>query len=378
MKVLIVVPAFPLEIENIKGGVNSALSNLLKGFLSLPIYIRVVSFNREIVAPVIKSYAANIAIHYMPESNLPHAINFLFRGSATIKQQIIDFKPSIVHYAMSGYILLTKNYFGFTNIKQIVTIHGVPFAEAKTKINFKEKLVYYTNGIIEKLFCPKNIIHISAYSAAQYPAKNSKTIIIPNAIDPVYFKLPIKNVTNNKIIYIGSIEARKNIMCILKAIKVLMDKEIFFTLAVLGGFTDEVYKKEVLEYIDNNNLKNCIALNGWTTQQAVQTILAQSDILVLASHQETLPMVIAESMSAGKVVVCTAVGGVPEMISHQKDGFLFDNSTGDNLVPILEKLYNNNSLLLEVQTAAKNRAALTYHCDIVAKSTFQFYISLQN
>lgn len=378
MRVLIVIPAFPLEIAAIKGGVNSALSNLLKGFSGIPIKIRVVSFNREIAKPVIKRYSDDISIHYMPEGKLPHVVNFLFNGSVILKQHIKEFEPSILHYAMSGYILLSKFFKGNAGIKQIVTIHGVPFAEAKTKINLKEKLVYYTNGIVETLFCPKNIIHISAYSAGQYKNKNKTTTIIPNAVDPVYFTLPVKFGTNNKLIYIGSIEARKNLIHILKAVKVLMDKNIFFTLSILGGFTDEIYKKEVLRFIENNNLKNVITLHGWTSQQDVQTVLVQSDILVLSSLQETLPMVIAESMSAAKVVVCTAVGGVPEMINNEKDGFLFDSSNVNNIVLILEKLYHNDSLIRQIQLTARNRAALNYHCEIVAKKTLQFYQSLQN
>lgn len=378
MRVLIVIPAFPLEIAAIKGGVNSALSNLLKGFSGIPIKIRVVSFNREIAKPVIKRYSDNISIHYMPEGKLPHVLNFLFSGSVILKQHIKEFEPSILHYAMSGYILLSKFFKGNASIKQIVTIHGVPFAEAKTKINLKEKLVYYTNGIVETFFCPKNIIHISSYSAGQYKNKNKTTTIIPNAVDPVYFTLPVKFGTNNKLIYIGSIEARKNLIHILKAVKVLMDKNIFFTLSILGGFTDEIYKKEVLGFIENNNLKNVITLYGWTSQQEVQTVLVQSDILVLSSFQETLPMVIAESMSAAKVVVCTAVGGVPEMINNEKDGFLFNSNNIDNIVFILEKLYHNDSLIRQIQLTARNRAVLNYHCEIVAKKTLQFYQSLQN
>lgn len=375
MKVLIVVPAFPLQLEAIKGGVNSALSNLLKGFSSIPIKVRVVSFNREIDKPVVVRYADNITIHYMPESKLPHVINFIGRGAAMIRELIKEFNPSTVHFAMSGYILLTRLQ-GLAGKKQVVTIHGIPFAEAKTKINLKEKLVFYSNGLVELMFCPKNIIHISSYSAAQYSDKNTTTTIIANAIDPAYFKIPFKTTTDNKLIYIGSIEARKNLLYILQALKILVAKKIYFSLSVLGGFTDETYKKNVLEFIENNDLHNSVTLHGWTSQHHLQAILAQSDILVLASHQETLPMVIAESMSAAKVVVCSAVGGVPEMISHQNDGFLFDNSSVNNLVIILEKLYNNNVLVESIQIAARRKAALIYHSDIVAKKTLSFYQSL--
>lgn len=376
MKVLIVIPAFPINLENIEGGVNSALSNLLKGFSNSNIIVRVISFNREISRPIIITYSQNIAIHYLPESKLPHVFNFSFKGSSFLKKHIKEFNPSIVHFAMSGYILLTR-IFGLLHLPQIVTIHGIPFSEAKQKINIKDKIVYYTNGIVELLLCPRNIIHISKYSVAKSRQKNNKYYtIIPNAVSPDFFKIPFKNKTSNKLLYIGSIEANKNLLFILQALKVLVEKHLFFSLEVLGGFTDDVYKKEVLTFIKTNQLEEHITLYGWQSQQKLQEVLAQSDILIVSSKQETLPMVIAEAMSAGKVVVCSTVGGISEMVKHGEDGFLFDTSSINNALGILENLYNNDILINQIQTKAKSKAIETYHCDKVAQKTISFYKSM--
>ena len=373
MKVLIIIPAFPINLENIKGGVNSALSNLLKGFASANIDVRIVSFNREISELLKISYSPNIDIYYTPEGKMPHVFNFLFKGSKSIKKHIQEFNPTIVHYAMSGYILMTK-VFGLLNKVDVVTIHGVPFREAKTKINLKEKLVYYTNGIVERLLCPKNVIHISSYSHALYSNRSTDHFtIIPNAIGLEYFKMPLKKGTSNKLIYIGTIEARKNILFILKTLKVLNNKGVFFSLTVLGGFTDDTYKNEVIEFINENHLQEFVTFYGWQEQVKLLEILRQSDILILSSKQETLPMVIAEAMSAGKVVVSSNVGGIPEMIKNDEDGFLFDNSSTDNLIPILERLYNNDVLVEKIQLQARNRAMETYNCERVANKTLSFY-----
>ncbi len=376
MNVLIVIPAFPVNIENIEGGVNSALSNLLKGFSNANITIRVISFNREIFEETIVSYSKSIDIYYLPEGKLPHIFNFSFKGSSILKKHIAAFNPSIVHYAMSGYILLTR-MFGLLQIPQIATIHGIPFSEAKQKINIKDKLVYYTNGIVELFFCPKNIIHISQYSVAKFTGRREKVFtIIPNAVSPDFFKIPFKNNTSNKLLYVGSIEARKNLLYLLKVLKVLVEKEFFFSLDVLGGFTDEVYKKEILSFIKNNQQEQYVTLHGWQSQQKLQEVLAQSDILIVSSKQETLPMVIAEAMSAGKVVVCSTVGGIPEMVKDGEDGFLFNIATIENALTILENLYNNNLVITSIQKKARNSAIDRYHCDKVAQKTISFYNQL--
>lgn len=93
MKVLIIVPGFPINVEDIKGGVYSALSNLLIGFANANIAVRVVSFNREISEPLVTNYSHNIAIHYTPEGKLPYVFNFIFKGSAVIKNTPRNLTP---------------------------------------------------------------------------------------------------------------------------------------------------------------------------------------------------------------------------------------------------------------------------------------------
>ena len=375
MKVLIVVPEFPVNLDEIKGGVFSALSNLLRGFVNSDIELRVIAFNRNIYKLLVVNYSEKITIYYYPEAKLPHAYNFITNGSAVIKKQIRDFNPAIVHYGMSGYILLTK-FFGLFHKIQIVTIHGMSFLEARQKKSIKEKLVWYTNGIVEMLFCPKNIIHISFYTLNQFYRKNNNSSIIPNAVNPSYFEIPLKNYTQNKLLYIGGIESNKNILFLLRALKILVENNMLFTVEVLGDFMDNIYKAEVVKFIKENNIENFVTFNGWVSQQKLQTIMAKGDILLVSSKQESLPMVIAEAMSAGKVVVASGVGGIAEMLTHEKDGFVFDISSVENVTRILKSLYNNYTRMQRIQIAARQKAKNTYHCDTVAKKTIMFYKSL--
>ena len=54
----------------------------------------------------------------------------------------------------------------------------------------------------------------------------------------------------------------------------------------------------------------------------VPEVLNASDVFVLSSDWEGNPLTVMEAMAAGKPVICTAVGGVPEIVEHGTTGLL--------------------------------------------------------
>jgi glycosyltransferase involved in cell wall biosynthesis len=374
MRVIIVVPDLPINLAEIKGGVHSALLNLLKGFSNQSITVRVLSFNRNVAATNIVDFSNNVQIYYEPESKLPHVFNYFIKGNAILKNHIKEFNPNLVHYAMSGYILVTK-LLGLLGKKNLVTIHGLAIPEARLRKKIKDKLVFYTNGIVETLLNPNNIIHLSNYTL-EIIGKTKHYAIIPNAIDPSFFSLTPKPAAQNKLLYSGVIDRNKNLIFLLMALNELVKNNQLFTLDVLGGFGDDKYKKEIEDFVTKNNLQSFIIFHGWVTQTTVKQYLQQADILVVSSQQESLPMVIAEAMCAGKVVVASNVGGISSMIKNEENGYIFNNNNPINLSTILANLYNNNNVIHSIQSKAAVDGKNTYECNMVAKRTIDFYNQL--
>lgn len=370
------IPQLPLNLDQIKGGVHAALINLLKGFINKPIKIRVVSFSTETSQIKIVKFSTNSDIYQIPEGNFPfHSFNYLFYGNHILRNQINDFNPDIIHYETGNSFLFTR-LLGFKDKIFLQTIHGMSLKEFKNKKIFKDKITWYFNGVVQKLLYQKNTIHLSNYSKKidkHYLSKNKNYTIIPNPIPNIFFNIPVKLISTNTILYIGVIDRNKNILFLLQTLNNLIKKNFIFHLQVLGDFNDHLYKKEISLYVNENNLSSFIHFNGWVSQSKMIEKIQLSDILVVSSKHESLPMAIAECMSAGRVVIASSVGGISEMINHEENGFLFDLKDPYLLYSILKDLYNNSYKLYSIGKNAKVSAMSKYNSDLVTNKTIAFY-----
>ena len=76
-----------------------------------------------------------------------------------------------------------------------------------------------------------------------------------------------------------------------------------------------------------------IRAGGALSSEGLQSVLAQSDVLVVSSRAENAPLVIAEAASAGVLPIVRAVGGMPEMVALLRHGHTFTSSS--TLEPLL-------------------------------------------
>jgi len=379
LKIIITVPQLPLNLDGIKGGVHSALINLLNGFAQFPISIRVVSFSTEVKEEKIVSFSNSISINYVPEGNSgSHLINYLKNGKAILQKQITDFKPDLIHFQSCNSFFLIKP-FSFPNSKTFATIHGFALEEAKRKKKLKDKITWLINGWLNPILLPNNIIHLSTFSTKLIASKKIKNAkIIPNAIKNIFFDIPQKIKTDNRLLYLGVIDNNKNLLFTLELLSKLIQQKKHYILDVLGGFSNDEYEKQIRDFILDKNLSNYVHFHGWVNQSFVLNQLEKSDILIVSSKHESLPMAIAESMAAGKVVLASNVGGIPEMFENNVSGYLFDLNDINLPIETLSNLYDNNELVKSISTNARKLAFEKFHCKNVAKATIDFYTEILN
>jgi glycosyltransferase involved in cell wall biosynthesis len=86
-------------------------------------------------------------------------------------------------------------------------------------------------------------------------------------------------------------------------------------------------------------------------------VMCALDVFTLPSNcAEGLPMALIEAMAAGRAVVATRVGGVSEIVEHEKSGLLVPPRDSNALAESLQRLIVDSSLRERLGVAAKKRA----------------------
>jgi glycosyltransferase involved in cell wall biosynthesis len=87
----------------------------------------------------------------------------------------------------------------------------------------------------------------------------------------------------------------------------------------------------------------------------VASLLATSDVFVLASRSEMLPISILEAMRAGLPVIASDVGGVAEAVAHNENGILVPSGSVSALAQALTDLTSDYALRLRMGQAGRQR-----------------------
>jgi colanic acid/amylovoran biosynthesis glycosyltransferase len=104
--------------------------------------------------------------------------------------------------------------------------------------------------------------------------------------------------------------------------------------------------------IRNLKLENQVKLLGHLSRFDLDACYALSDVVVLTSRSEGIPLVLMEAMAQGKTVLAPAITGIPELVKDGETGFLYRAGSLDNFIARLELIRTSQSLP-QVRRAAR-------------------------
>ncbi|MBB3872953.1 glycosyltransferase family 4 protein [Brevundimonas mediterranea] len=208
-------------------------------------------------------------------------------------------------------------------------------------------------------FCFEHLDHLiapSRYVAARYAAAElvgDDVHIIPNGVqklDSQQSDKPSKSRT--RIAYIGYFGQHKGVATLLSAMaQVVTDFDIELLLAGEGPEQDN-YRKQA----EALGILGRVRFLGKVPHEDIASVYSEADIVCLPSvWDENQPVCLMEAMSAGRPVIASRKGGIPEIVEHGRNGFLFKAGDAQELATYLSVLCGDKKLRVEMGNRGRDQ-----------------------
>ncbi|MDR0940834.1 MAG: glycosyltransferase family 4 protein [Bacteroidales bacterium] len=201
---------------------------------------------------------------------------------------------------------------------------------------------------------------------------HKNTIIVNNVVDDFFFMHEKKEGGAKKImLHISCFDEKvKNVCGIVRAAKLLSENRSDFELIIVGYGRDFTLCYD--EYTRLHFPENMVKFVGELAPPKVEEYLKRADFVVMFSNYDNAPVVISESLAAGKPVVATRVAGIPEMI-HETNGILVEVGNERELAEKMEYMLDNAEKY-DAETISKE--AQKYSYETVGKELVRIYKSV--
>jgi len=152
----------------------------------------------------------------------------------------------------------------------------------------------------------------------------------------------------------GRIEEYKGQHVVIDAIARLKQQGNAVKCLIVGHAMYKEYFSTIKNRVKENGIEHDIHFMDFVENP--QEWMQACDVVVLATKEETFGLVLAEAMQSGVAVIGTNSGGVPEIIDHDKNGFLFEYGDVINLCKYILELKENESKALQQAKAGQEKA----------------------
>jgi glycosyltransferase involved in cell wall biosynthesis len=173
------------------------------------------------------------------------------------------------------------------------------------------------------------------------------------------------------ILYGGRLAPEKGVDLLIRAYSRLDSKaQAGFGLVICGSGPLE---DELRDLSSRCGIQDRVTFISWLPNPEFIKKLAQSAIFVMPSRYEGMPVALLEAMASGKPVIASAVPGPQDIITHGKDGYLFEKGNPTQLKECLELLIDNTALREEMGRRARETVEAKYTFEKISGMYLKLY-----
>ena len=223
-----------------------------------------------------------------------------------------------------------------------------------------KRVIPFFNGIIAvnhqlKSWAEENKLSKNSVNLPNFPSKESD--VAEHTI--------LKGTKGKRILCLANLRVQKNHFLVLEVANKINKSHPEWTFHLVGKDFEDDYSKQIKKQIRVFSLEDKVFLYG--SRQDISSILEQSDIAILTSQSEGLPLALLEYGRHKKPVVVTNVGEIPRLIQDGFNGFVVDASSPSLFYDALIKLIESDSLQKIFGIALHQKIVSNYSQETIIK-----------
>lgn len=292
------------------------------------------------------------------------------------KDFLLANEDAIIHY---NYPLdaksIVRDYFFIKHAykkqkKILLHIHGGLYL-------FRDKKPFYINWILNYVFnlsIPIIVLSDKEKKHIENKYHRNDVISLPNCVDlseAQSFNREYENKGLN-ILYLGRIEPNKGVDYILKAAKILIEKNIKFSLYFAG----KEDSPDSYIPIFKSELGDCFIYEGVVSGGKKDDLLKKCNVFLLPSFYEGLPMSLLECMAFGMIPITTDVGSICSYVKNGVNGFIVPVKETLPIVDAIIDLVESSELMKRMSINAKETIFSQFDAQKYVEKLNHIYLNL--
>ncbi len=171
-----------------------------------------------------------------------------------------------------------------------------------------------------------------------------------------------------RFVYLGRVEANKGVDWLIRSVA---SARTTFQVDIVGDGT----KLEAMrELVDRLGVNDRVAFHGWVPGSAAMALLRESRALVLPSvWHEPGATVAVEAMAAGRAIILSRVGGMPEVVPDERNGLLVRPNDVAELAAAIDRLADDADLAARMGAEGRRLVEAEYTLPIHLERLMALY-----
>jgi glycosyltransferase involved in cell wall biosynthesis len=160
------------------------------------------------------------------------------------------------------------------------------------------------------------------------------------------------------LLSVGRLNRVKDYRFLIQACAALRDQGLDFLCWIVG----EGPERPALErQIAASGLQGRVCLVGQVPRSDLSGYYRYADLVVMTSKSEGIPVVLMEAMAHEKLVLAPAITGIPELVEHQRTGFLYPPGSLPDFISAVRWIHEHQASLAGIRRAAAASVAASYN-----------------